>query len=245
MSVVCDMSNKKVAKLDNRWILYNPELMPEPLAEFFCCKALYKKDRVVGSAGGRGETCFYKVEEKIWALRHYLRGGLIAKLLFDQYLGVRLKNTRAWKEWHLLAEMSRLDLPVPVPVAASVTKHGFFYRADLVTVYIENTQDLAEVLETKRLDKELWKQIGNCIRQFHNKSVFHSDLNAKNILLDQNNTIYLIDFDQCGFKKGNNWKQDNLLRLKRSLDKFNTKMEVFHFDDSNWKALKEGYDADN
>lgn len=239
------MKNEKVEKMADRWVLYNPELMASPVADFFKCSELHKKGLVIGSAGGRGETCFFKSGEDTWALRHYLRGGLISKFIFDQYLGFRLKNTRAWKEWHLLNQMVNLGLPVPTPVAASVIKSIPFYSADLVTVYIENTQTLADVLEIKELDNSIWQEIGRCIRRFHDHSVFHSDLNAKNIMLDDKNIIYLIDFDQCRFRKGDAWKQDNLQRLKRSLDKFKSKLADFSFDDSAWEMLMTGYGSDS
>ena len=235
------MIKQKVEKLGNRWVLYNPELLEKPVAEYFSCSELQRKGLVVGSSDGRGETCFYKVKDKVWALRHYLRGGLVAKVLFDRYFGVRLKNSRAWKEWNLLSDMINLELPVPVPVAASVIKHGFFYQADLVTEYIEDTHTMAEVLSTKSLDRELWKEIGICVRKFHNHSVFHSDLNAKNILLDKHNTVYLIDFDRCDFKNGEDWKQNNLQRLKRSLVKFKSKSADFNYNEACWEWLVSGY----
>jgi len=229
-------------KFGNRWVLYRPELIPEISEDYFSCLRMQEKDLVIGRADGRGETCFYQSGEKVWALRHYLRGGLIAKFLTDHYFGIRLKNTRAWREWHLLKDMVDMDLPVPVPVAASVIKKGLFYQADLVTEYIESSNTLADVLENDYLDSTIWVDIGQCVRKFHDHSVFHSDLNAKNILLDQNKKVYLIDFDQCGFRTGEGWKAENLSRLKRSLEKFKSRQNQFYFEESNWKDLLAGYD---
>lgn len=237
------MNNFKIQKINKRWLIFDPDLMKSPCEEYFSCAAMKEKDAVTGSAGGRGETCFYQAENSHWALRHYLRGGLVAKLLSDQYFGVRLKSTRAWKEWHLLNQMISLDLPVPRPVAASVIKKGLFYRADLVTEYIDNTQTLAEILGSDSLDDQLWFSIGSCIRQFHDKGVYHSDLNAKNIMLDQQQKIYLIDFDQCDIRAGNDWKNKNLLRLKRSLDKFSARESSFNYNEVNWQALLSGYNS--
>ncbi|MCK5336898.1 MAG: 3-deoxy-D-manno-octulosonic acid kinase, partial [Gammaproteobacteria bacterium] len=169
------MKNYKVEKLAQRWVLFNPELMSQLKSEYFNCATLRDKGLVTGSAAGRGETCFYRSGEKIWALRHYLRGGFIARFLHDQYFGLRLKNTRAWAEWHLLNDMIELGLPVPVPVAASVIKRGLFYRADLITEYLKNTCTLSDMLENKKIDKEVWLKIGQTVRNFHNHSVFHSD----------------------------------------------------------------------
>ncbi|MDH5518724.1 MAG: 3-deoxy-D-manno-octulosonic acid kinase [Gammaproteobacteria bacterium] len=238
-----NMKEFEIKKLNKRWLLFDPALMKNPCEEYFSCAAMKQKNALTGSAGGRGETCFYRAENSIWALRHYLRGGLVAKLLSDQYFGLRLKNTRAWKEWHLLRQMVALRLPVPRPVAASVSKTFLFYRADLLTEYIEQTKTLAEILQADALPAELWHNIGHCIRQFHDNKVYHSDLNAKNIMLDQQQKVYLIDFDQCEFRSRDNWKIKNLLRLKRSLDKFQHKLKVFNFNEQAWQDLLAGYDG--
>ena len=231
----------KVEKIAERWVLFDPQLMVNPSDEYFSCKIMHEKGLVTGSADGRGETCFYRVSETKWALRHYLRGGLVARFLSDSYFGFRLKNTRAWKEWHLLNQMRALDLPVPVPVAASVIKSGLFYRADLITEFLDDTETLSDILSNQTVSDEKWKKIGYVIRQFHNENVFHSDLNARNILIDKEDKIYLIDFDQCGFKEGDAWKSKNLNRLKRSLLKFKTKQELFNFNEMNWRSLMKGY----
>lgn len=233
----------KVKKIDKRWVLFNPQLMPSPQDDFFSCSAMRDKGLVIGSAVGRGETCFYKSGGNVWAQRHYLRGGFIARFLHDQYFGLRLKDTRAWQEWHLLNDMKILNLPVPIPVAASVIKKGFFYQADLITEYLEGTETLSDILENNKVSDKTWYELGKVIRMFHDNAVFHSDLNARNILLDENEKIYLIDFDQCSFKQGEDWKEDNLNRLKRSLLKFKSKVDLFNFEELNWTALLKGYSA--
>jgi len=236
------MQNKTV-KINDRWIVYDPELMPQPEAELFCCEILDEKGLVTGRAEGRGETCFYRQRNKQWALRHYLRGGLVGKVLHDQYFGLRLKKTRAWQEWHLLNEMQSMGLPVPRPVAASVIKNGLFYRADLITEYLENTKTLSDLLESNQLDDAQWEKIGVLVKRFHVASVYHSDLNARNILIDEQQEVYLIDFDKCCFRAGDEWKNKNLDRLKRSLLKFKSKNDNFNFSESSWGVFMTGYDS--
>ena len=236
------MQNKTV-KIKDRWIIFDPELMPQPEADFFSCKLLDEKGLVCGRADGRGETCFYKQGKNQWALRHYIRGGLIGKILHDQYFGLSLKKTRAWQEWYLLSEMQAMDLPVPRPVAASVIKSGVFYRADLITEYLKNTKTLSDLLENSEISDNQWEAIGVLVKQFHNASVFHSDLNARNILIDDQQKVYLIDFDKCAFKKNDDWKKENIDRLKRSLLKFKSKNNSFNFSESNWAVFIKGYDS--
>ena len=42
-----------------------------------------------------------------------------------------------------------------------------------------------------------WIAIGRCIRRFHDLGVCHADLNAHNMLLNEDAKVYMIDFDQC------------------------------------------------
>jgi 3-deoxy-D-manno-octulosonic acid kinase len=66
----------------------------------------------------------------------------------------------------------------------------------------------------------LWENVGRCIRQFHRAGVWHADLNARNILLNEELKVFLVDFDRARLMNGTevNGKR-NLERLKRSLQK--------------------------
>src|SRR4029453_11025308 len=63
-----------------------------------------------------------------WVLRHYRRGGLIAKLSQDSYLWTGAARTRSFAEWRLLAELRRRGLRVPAPIAARYVRGLFTYR---------------------------------------------------------------------------------------------------------------------
>jgi len=67
----------------------------------------------------------------------------------------------------------------------------------------------------------------------------HADLNANNILLDTTRQVYLVDFDKSSRgAKGSQWKQANLQRLKRSLNKLLQRHSGSRLD---WPALESGY----
>ena len=69
----------------------------------------------------------------------------------------------------------------------------------------------------------------------------HQDLNAHNILL-QDNKVWLIDFDRGRVMPSNGpWQLKNLKRLLRSLKKEDKKQETSHWDMKNWDYLLEGY----
>jgi 3-deoxy-D-manno-octulosonic acid kinase len=139
-----------------------------------------------------------------------------------------------------------MKLPVPTPVAASCIKHGIFYRADLITRQINNVVTLADHLLKSECDDAGWRAIGSSIKRFHNASVYHADLNARNILLNtETDQVFLIDFDKGSIRYlGDSWKASNLARLQRSLLKFKSLSAVFHFNPDNWNALLDGYNKD-
>ncbi|MFA0229768.1 lipopolysaccharide kinase InaA family protein, partial [Vibrio sp. 10N.261.45.A7] len=66
--------------------------------------------------------------------------------------------------------------------------------------------------------------------------VNHTDLNIHNILIDENNTVWIIDFDKCYQQLGNSWKQGNLDRLKRSFIKELNKRQI-KWDESEWNYV--------
>lgn len=194
-------------------------------------------------AEGRGHAVFFDYQDKRLVLKHYLRGGRMAMLLGDRYIGSDCNRSRAFREWRLLRQMRFLNLPVPVPVAASCLIRGIFYRADLITRRIDNVTTLADHLLEAGLDKAVWQAIGACIRRFHDASIYHADLNARNILIgSDNDSVHLIDFDKgCVRHLGESWKASNLARLQRSLLKFKSLNTVFHYRVEDWDDLLGGY----
>jgi 3-deoxy-D-manno-octulosonic acid kinase len=233
--------NSTHIKTDKSDILYDAECIGQVDDAFFEPQAWAGKGLLLDSAPGRGTTVFVQNGDAVYALRHYRRGGLPARLLRDRYLWQGLERSRAWREWHLLATLQRLGLPVPRPVAARVTRGGIGYRADLVTERLD-ARPLAEWLGQKRLPAALLEAIGACLARFHDAGVYHADLNARNILLDEGGKAYLIDFDRGELRKpADGWRRANLGRLKRSLEKFRRSERNFAFDDEDWKAILRGY----
>ena len=233
---------------DNQFLLFNAEPdSPEKLL-FFTPHFWQQQGRVIGSAQGRGTTYFLQTEDLFGvncALRHYYRGGLWGKINRDLYWFSGLNHTRSFAEFHLLRRLREAGLPVPKPIGARIEKHGCFYRADLLSERIENAQDLTAFLQKTLLSAEQWQQIGRLIRRLHDLQICHSDLNAHNILCQQQNStsqFWLIDFDKCGEKAGDAWKSDNLQRLKRSFLKEVNRMAI-QFSEQDWQQLEKGYQS--
>ncbi len=207
---------------------------------FFDPATWQRRERLLGTARGRGAAVFVRGEGGDYVLRHYRRGGLPAKLSDDCYLWSGLERSRPWHEWHLLVTLQAHDLPAPRPVAVRVVQSGLCYRADIVTARIAG-QALAQILGREPLPRENWREVGACIRRFHEAGVYHADLNAHNILLDEAGRVFLVDFDRGRFRLPGDWRQSNLDRLQRSLRKLASLDVRFAFNESDWDVLIQGY----
>ena len=232
---------------DSQHFLYDSDQLSDVDASCFDVELLEQAGRLHGTALGRGTTQFIELNELECVLRHYRRGGWVASLLGDRYWRKELSRTRAWREWHLLAELVARDLPAPMPVAARVVEHGYFYTADLITRHLLNTRPLSLVLQEIALSADQWRAVGDCIRRFHQAGVYHADLNAHNILLgvehnEVNGEVYLIDFDKGEMRAPNvGWQLSNLSRLQRSLQKLQDLTDTFYFAENDWGQLVSGW----
>jgi 3-deoxy-D-manno-octulosonic acid kinase len=226
----------------NHFFLYDAELLPVAQAEIFDPRHHRQQRTIQGEALGRGTTYFVRVHEHACVLRHYQRGGFVAKLLSDQYLWTGIEQTRAWREWHLLNELSERSLPVPKPVAAHVVKSGIYYRADLMTLRLNASKSLADYLRKKDLPSEQWRKIGHTVRTFHDAGVYHADLNAHNIMVSDKFDVHLIDFDKGQIRAvETGWQQANIDRFQRSLQKLSAQISPFHYSAIVWQQFLQGY----
>jgi 3-deoxy-D-manno-octulosonic acid kinase len=234
---------ESLINIGNQHILYDASLVEHPNAALFDIDMAQQNADSKSLAQGRGHAVFFRYQQHDFVLKHYHRGGKMAALLQDRYIGVDCNKSRSFREWRLLKHMNAIGLPVPAPVAASCFNCGLVYRADLITLRLSNAVTLADYLLENVCDESLWDAIGACIRRFHDQAVYHADLNARNILLNtETNAVYLIDFDKGGIRYlGESWKASNLARLQRSLLKFKSLNNVFNFNQENWSALLGGY----
>jgi 3-deoxy-D-manno-octulosonic acid kinase len=226
-------------------IWFDPRYVEQISALWFEAEYWQKQHALTGQAQGRGTTYFIEYQHQAWVLRHYKRGGLIGKLLNDQYLYSTLHNTRVWQELQLLRYMLAKNLPVPTPIAGRVASNFAYYRGDLITAKIPQATDLHQLLLQQPLDRKIWTAIGLTIARFHQQQVFHHDLNIHNIMLDAEQKVWLIDFDKCAVRPGDKWKAANLARLNRSLQKEKRLHEPYHFDEADMANLLAGYHSHN
>ena len=221
-------------------ILYDSARTGKPDERAFSPEFWEQRQQVVARARGRGGVIFIRDGERHWVLRHYRRGGVIAKVLRDSYLWTGLERTRAFREWRLLHELRSRDFPVPAPVAARVVRSGLFYRADLITEALPPSRTLADSITGAKLPEDTWIGVGKTVGRFLHAGVMHADLNAHNILLGESGSVFVLDFDRGEIRSGGEWEQAVLARLKRSLLKIKAQRQGVSFDERDWRALSEG-----
>jgi 3-deoxy-D-manno-octulosonic-acid transferase len=192
---------------------------------------------------GRGHVHRVHDQRGQYLLRHYYRGGLMARVSRDLFLIQPLARTRAMAEFSLLARLRARQLPVPQACAARHGRQGLFYRADILVALIPDATDIARMLHDMRaLTPGEWQTLGKAVRALHDEQVFHSDLNCHNLMLDAKGKAWIVDFDKCGFRPGVDWKAGNLARLLRSLRKEFRLDPALHWREDNWKSFMHGYD---
>lgn len=171
------------------------------------------------AAGGRGAAWFVRGEAGEAVLRHYRRGGLVARLGRANYSWFGESRVRSVAEFRLLGELHREGLPVPAPLLAGYWRKGWSYGAAILVERIAGARPLSHWLRGEA-QGDPWEAVGDMLARFHLAGLDHADLNADNVLLDGQGHPWLIDFDRCVRRKAaGGWRQRNLRRLERSLAK--------------------------
>ena len=193
---------------------------------------------------GRGSAWFIASGKRQWVLRHYRRGGFIARFSRDAYVWAGEARVRSFAEWRMLERLSRLALPVPRPVAARYRRAGLCYRCDLITERIVGAEPLSAMLRVGAVTESMWHAVGNAVARLHRAGVDHADLNAHNILLDIKGVVSVIDFDRGRLRVPGAWSSRNLQRLQRSLEKISGAMPPGRYSPRTWAWFMAGYGAE-
>ena len=161
-------------------------------------------------------------------IRHYSHGGLLKALTKDFFLF----GARSFQELAITEEIRSCGIPTIEPIGAIHQVTGFppFYQAYLLTLEVPEALNAIQYLEkmgknpnreTLRHKRKIIGHSGLVLRQFHQMSFFHQDLQMKNILV-AGDRILIIDFDRSYRKRilSTRERMKNLLRLNRSVEKW-------------------------
>lgn len=136
-------------------------------------------------------------------VKNYTRGGCLRYVNRRTYL--KLSRYRCEAEFFLLNYLAGIGVNVPEPVAFAYefkypVKYfgGFFYHAWIVTREIENAVTLARLSiqapeRAQAAMDDLTRQVGILV----DNNIHHVDLHPGNVLVDNHNRLFLIDFDKA------------------------------------------------
>ncbi|UCD86512.1 MAG: phosphotransferase [Desulfobacterales bacterium] len=147
-------------------------------------------------------------------VKYYTRGGLIRYLVKRRYL--RWGKTRCQVEYELLQKVRGLGVNAPEPIAYAY-RGGLFYQGWLVTREIKERQTLAEL---SRADEErthiVMKDVINQISTLIKNHILHVDLHPGNVLVDNGDRVFLLDFDRaCVSRRDKKKLRDHYVRRWR------------------------------
>lgn len=242
MAVVALGPEVKIEDFDGGSILYDSSRAGNAAPGWLDPAWWAQRGEVKPADEGRGAATLIEADGRSLVLRHYRRGGFIARLSTDRYLWRGAGRTRSFQEWQLLYLMHRAGLPVPQPIAAGYRRAGRSYTADLLVQRIPGVLSLAAALRIGPLSLGVWVAIGRTLRQFHARGVCHADLNAHNVMLGvHDDSVWLIDFDRGTLRSPGWWCDANLVRLQRSLQKIAATCGSERFTAADWQALLDSY----
>jgi 3-deoxy-D-manno-octulosonic acid kinase len=237
------MTQPRVVSDERVSLLYDASRHATAEQDWFERDYWLRNGRIVQETSGRGSVLVVAHESETWVLRHYHRGGFVARLVTDHYVWLGLERTRSFREWRLLASLRDAGLPAPNPIAARVVRTGAIYTADIITTYLPDTRKLSAYIADGQAPAGVWTRIGEMLRAFHLRGVDHPDLTAHNVLLGSASSVFLVDFDNARQRLPGPWSRMGLARFERSLRKVALETGT-EFDARAWQLVRRAYSDD-
>lgn len=225
-------------------ILYDADRLERPTSKWFSPDHWAAYGSVETFRQGRGGCWRVQMPAGAAVIKHYRRGGQMAKISFDRYLYTGWERSRSLREWRLLAMLRQQGLPVPTPLAAICARQGRSYQAALITGYILGATSINRLIEENVPDlSELAVKTGELLARFHQADVSHADINLSNIVKDEQGQLWLLDFDRGRIITMNTRRrQHSMQRLRRSLIRLSEREQVAKtITDTFWAHLKNAY----
>ena len=133
-------------------------------------------------------------------VKHYRRGGLLRHLVSSYYLSIG--KSRPQIEFELLDLVRRAGIHAPEPVAF-VTFGGFLYRGWLITKELHFVTTLAQLALDEPEDvHNVMGTLAEEVDLLVKNNIFHVDMHPGNVLVGENGTVSLVDFDKAAAFNG-------------------------------------------
>lgn len=121
-----------------------------------------------------------------------------------------LPHPRIKLEWRNLQRFAAWGIPTAEIIAYGMQRHKkAFVRGAMITLEIPNSQDLAHLANSNSplLHDRHWldcvsRQLADITRNLHEQRFAHNDLKWRNILVDHNSKVFLIDCPNGRFWRG-------------------------------------------
>ena len=200
-------------------IVFDPARLRQASPELFAARAYGAHAQPVQGQGGRGAAWFVSGAMGEGVLRHYRRGGWMARVSSDSYLWLGEQQVRSFREFALLHRLAAAGLPVPAPITAMYRRSGLVYRAAILVERVSGAHSFAQSVSQLR-GQAPWTIVGAAIASCHRLHAHHADLNSHNVLISAAQKAWLIDWDKGHIEAGiGHWCERVLDRLQRSLRK--------------------------
>ena len=139
-----------------------------------------------------------------------------------RYLG----RPRVKSEWQNLKRFAKWGIPTADVVAWGLERKGLAYaRGAMITRELPNTRDLSELadnndplLKDRRWVDEVSRQLARYTKTMHDHRFTHNDLKWRNLLIDDQAQLYLIDCPNGDFWRGF-WLKYRITKDLACLDK--------------------------
>ena len=142
-----------------------------------------------------GRAYIYKLEDDM-VVRHVIHGGAFRHITRDRFLGLG-RSLRELKVSHYLIEKNVLT---PEIIAIRYIRDGIFYSIWVISRLVPNSSDLLEYVKTYQYKvPAIMEKAGILVRRIHELGVFHPDLQIKNILVDSDSRLWMLDLDKARY----------------------------------------------
>lgn len=129
------------------------------------------------------------------AVKHYARGGFVRHINHNTY--VNWPRARGEKEFHWLATVRQLGLTAPRPIVFASTGR-LIGQCWLITAAIPRHRSLIRICQQH--DDRRYSIYGKLTMQIQtliHHGIWHRDLHPGNVLVDEDGTPHIIDFDKA------------------------------------------------
>jgi 3-deoxy-D-manno-octulosonic acid kinase len=189
-----------------------------------------------GVLAGRGNTGMQTIEGmgRVF-VKQYAHGGLLRKITRGRFLCG--KESRSLREFLMLEKVRSLGINAPRPYVY-VTKGSFFYQSWLLMEEVVHARNLVELSSRDLFHEEnsdaarsdladpvhdAMRKLGEQVLLLVKNGIFHVDLHPGNVLVRDDGTVCIVDFDKARVFQGSteSLRELYLRRWRRAVIKHN------------------------